>query len=637
MKENYRIQTHPLSKLTCLLLATSIGVIHVSAAAKKGEPEAAPLSDAGNKLQSKYTELLASLRAEIVKSLPKMDEQALTAFSKAYAEEAVARSAYEASLKGKAHIGADAQAKEDAAKAVRDIADAYTASQSNTISAAKPILAKLDKLLSSEILDSNLIKCAVLTEATPAGLAKFAAQGPEQEALITKLLGDNDLMKQMLVAGGAKDGNYGKAIQIYAQIRKASQRADRDVLQRLAVGTSLEQAGPGRLTEGKIDPVVRYLHYEKAYMNGELDPAFKNMTTWECRMITDAPESEDDLAWCREMMRNYRPDHILEPDYRWRYSKIVKTDVPYKSPETSDDGTSRIQQLIAGGGKCGPRAFVGRFALRAFGIPTWGVTQPGHAAVAHWTPEGWTINLGAGWPFSWWGDRPGTDFYRESQARAFPNDFMKSLRAQWIGNAFGEQRVNPAKPGSGDPWNALALTQQKAIVAEGKPRAVALAGEDLAEATESKSTKAEVVASSKITETDKKIITGQNGEITIPAAACSKPTNNTKNITFMKSFSGGAQMSQQKDEAFEYTFDAPSAGNYALTAKVVTVHKDLQLMVAPNDSKAPVAIAVPYTLGKWQETAPVEVPLVKGRNVLHFTRDASNYSLTIKQFTLKKK
>ena len=33
------------------------------------------------------------------------------------------------------------------------------------------------------------------------------------------------------------------------------------------------------------------------------------------------------------MMRNYRPDHITNADYKWRYVRIVKCDVPYASPD----------------------------------------------------------------------------------------------------------------------------------------------------------------------------------------------------------------------------------------------------------------------------------------------------------------
>jgi len=67
---------------------------------------------------------------------------------------------------------------------------------------------------------------------------------------------------------------------------------------------------------------------------------------------------------------------------------------------------------------------------------------------------------------------------------------------------------------------------------------------------------------------------------------------------------------------------------------VVTVHKDQHLLITPNDAQTAIDIAVPYTIGLWEETKPVEIALVKGRNVLHFTRNVPNYGLTIKQFTL---
>jgi hypothetical protein len=55
--------------------------------------------------------------------------------------------------------------------------------------------------------------------------------------------------------------------------------------------------------------------------------------------------------------------------------------------------------------KSGPRAWFGRFMCKAFGIPTWGVRQPGHAAMSHWTSKGWLICLGAAWKVSSWDER----------------------------------------------------------------------------------------------------------------------------------------------------------------------------------------------------------------------------------------
>jgi hypothetical protein len=36
----------------------------------------------------------------------------------------------------------------------------------------------------------------------------------------------------------------------------------------------------------------------------------------------------------------------------------------------------------------------------------------------------------------------------------------------------------------------------------------------------------------------------------------------------------------------------------------------------------------------WEETKPVEIALVNGKNRLHFTRNTPNHGLTIKHFTL---
>ena len=43
---------------------------------------------------------------------------------------------------------------------------------------------------------------------------------------------------------------------------------------------------------------------------------------------------------------------------------------------------------------------------------------------------------------------------------------------------------------------------------------------------------------------------------------------------------------------------------------------------------------MPHTIGMREETKPVEIALVKGKNILHFTRNIPNYGLTIKHFTL---
>jgi len=601
-----------LSGVVCLMLLSVMGAFSATAAGK-AKPEA-QLTAAGGKLLAEYSGILKRLQAEIAQSVPEIDEKKKDAFLKAHAA-----------------VGG--------AKPYQDTNSAFAKAQSNALIAAKPLLADVGKFLASDKLDARLVKCAVLANATPRGLAEFAQQGKKEAKLVDELLADDDLMKQMLAAGGAKAGKCGTAMQTYTDIQKASKHARKGILQRLALGTSLEQAAPGPLAgHGNVNPVKRYLNYEKAYLNGELDPEFKNMTTWECRFITNDPTLEEELQWCREMMRNYRPDHIFTSDYRWRYVRIVKSDVAYKSPEWHPEmSTFKMQQLINGGGKCGPRAWFGRFATRAFGIPTWGARQRGHAAMTHWTPDGWTVCLGAHWRHNWWEDRCGLDFLLETQARQYPKDYAKVLRAQWVGDALGESKVSGRNYGTGGGlWNALAFYQKKQIVEEAKPVEVALTGEDLAEANVS--TKAEKIMQTEVSEADRKIAIDKGGVITIPAVACSKPTNNTAKIVFMKSFLGGMQLHYNRlgdPEVFAYVIEAPKAGKYALSARVVTVNMDPHLLLTPNNARSAIDIALPYTIGMWKETKPVEISLVKGKNTLSFTREAPNHGLTIKDFTLK--
>ena len=50
--------------------------------------------------------------------------------------------------------------------------------------------------MSSDKLDAKLVRCTVLAEATPGGLAAFAQQGKEQESLVEKLLADDAIYKE---------------------------------------------------------------------------------------------------------------------------------------------------------------------------------------------------------------------------------------------------------------------------------------------------------------------------------------------------------------------------------------------------------------------------------------------------------
>jgi len=621
-----------LISVTCLTMICLHGPVSEAKAGK--EQPAPPLSAHGETLLQRYTQRLDELSQHVVAKLPTIDGQKQAAFLAARA--ALAK--------------INAGDEPEAAMALQKLNEQREAAEAKVLLAARAILADLDSFLSNDDLDDILMEIAILTHATPRGLAEFAQQGDAEQALLDKLFADKALMKQMLLAGGANGGEYGEAMQVLEAIQHKSERARErgTILHRLAVGLALHQPWLEGQPKGGVYGIVftdhhtpdgqvaRYMHYEEAYLNNELDPAFKDMNTWECRYITNDPYTNAELAWTRQMMRNYRPDHITNPDYKWRYVRLVKSDVPYCSPDwRPDEGTSKVQQIVAGGGKCGPRAFFGRTAARAFGIPSRRSTQTGHAAMNHWTPDGWVVVFGAWWSHNWCGPWGGLDFLLESQAREHPEQFMKVLRAQWIGDALGEEDVSIRHYGKGGGlWNALAFYHKQAVVEDARIEALELAGGmKLGESDELLGD--EGGQELDVPKEDRTITVDDKSVITVPAAASVKPANSTDRIMFMKSFDEGTQVHYsrlgKRPELLRYDINVDQAGKYHLTMLVSTVARKQACLLRLN-RRTLIDKNLPFTLGAWQETEPVEVELKEGRNTLMFTCKTPNRGVSIKHF-----
>jgi predicted nucleic acid-binding Zn-ribbon protein len=699
----------PTRLLSVLLLVTALSLPGVGLAS--GSEIA--LTSTGKKLEAAYAAQLEELKEEIVKNLPSLDPEKKALFLNARGAEEEAKAQLEAAqkrmgeintakalvghAKGKWIGGADkgiAAAKEKLKKATtaaeRKAAEEELAkweqNREDGVAALKERQANMDKaekdrpevekalkdaeqaladakalpvkavrnlelrpVLSSDRLDAKLAKYSVMLEATPRGLAAYAQQGDEQRELIDKMLAADDLLVQMAIADGAKDGQYGPAMEIYRAIWQASDKVVEGPLRRLALAISLEHAVPIKQRNAvartdapeTVDPVQRYLHYEKALLAGELDPAFKDLTTWDFRMVVDGEEPDEILAWGREMLRNYRPDHVTMDDYRWRYVALVRSDIRYGSQDNKydQDELQFFQNILKNGGICGRRAFIGRFILRAFGIPTTARPQRGHAALAHWTPDGWVVCLGGGWGAGWTKGRynKDLDFLANTQARAAGEAFLQVKRAQWIGDVMGEKRVFGLLSGEPEFWYAASLYTQRGIIEDSEAKTLAAVGEDIGEAnvTKEKIEITKVVMTAK----DREVTVDEEGVITIPAAATSNPTKSTGKIIFMDSFLGGKQLHFSRNgggQVFEYTVEVPAAGTYALTALVVTPSWKQNLLVTANGADTPVKMALPHTVGLWDKTPPVGIQLSKGKNTLRFSHQTDGYAkgFSIKEFTL---
>lgn len=546
----------------------------------------------------------------------------------------------------KAECGKDLIDK--AAEVVKSCEDAVDCAQDTMTQSSKPIVDSLN--LRSSINESVLLECTVLIQATPKGLSAWVAENEEaNEKILDSFLENSEWMRQMILAGGASNGNYGPAIAIHStlllQIAADPQPATK-VRHKVALATALEHATPISVFRDDstfIDPVDRFWHYVKAYENGELDSNFQNFSVWELRMTIDSNALNSELTWGRDYLKAYRPDEITRQDFQWKYVWSVRSDVGYRHP---DHEFFTYKDLISAGGQCGARAWFGRFICKAWGTPTWGVRQPGHAALSRWTPSGWTTCLGAGFEWSTWDDtrygqksRSGLDFEEEAKARSgccpsyyYTRMGLLECLAECMGETI-EEHVHPKKM-----WRSLSLAERRNLAgAHNDPGAEVTDNNPGAEVTDAYHTPRQVRT---------EIPDPTFGGIVIPAAAFVEPAKpDNKKVLTMDSIDipGTKLLHLESDGSVGYMLPAilPSA-SFLLTTRIVNIHRSqipllLTVQSVPGlatKNSQDLEIEVPYTGGEWRTTEPVEVKLVPG-SVLRISRDADCHGLTVKDILLQ--
>ena len=612
--------------MTVLGLTTSIVV--------SAKPALVSLTPEGEKLEAHYSKMLEDLKKEIVCLVPKVDEKVKANFTE---QLTALRKVPPITKNVKDHI----------AKTVREVTlkcdpgnPAFVEKQKEVLLSARAVFKNSDVFLSDERHYEKMAKFAFLSHATPNRLAGFAQKGEEERALIGDLLNDDELVAQVMILGGA--GDYGQAMRNYRAIQKATKRSHGGFFQIWALAASLQYAHKHYVYSGiptEESLVKYYLNYLKAYDEGVLDPAFSKLggTGWNYRFVFPDVYTLEDIEWIRKVMRNYRPDHMRR-EYRWRYCRIVRSDIPYCSrimPARPDLNLSRIQDFFLEGGVCGPRAFVGQISGYAFGIPSRRAPSPGHGAMAHWTPDGWTTVLGPHFYFCSHidGMKP-MEFLLLSQAQEDPEGFKQVLMCEWLGSALGE--AAPSNHGSsGGFWQLLGFYKKQAIVEDEKIKDIGTTGEELAESNVSSET--EEIEQIEIPEEFREVTVAEDGTVTIPVAACKSPKNGEK-IRFMESVDGGMQAHYgiigQRPELLAYTVEIPKAGKYEFRAHVCTVTVDRKALLRVN-RRTLLDVDIPYTKADWMDTEPVELDLKEGRNRIGYTHYTPNKGVSIKHFTLK--
>ncbi len=595
-----------------------------------GKPAPLSLTPEGKKLEEQYDKMMNDLQESIKSLEPKVNEKKKAEFT-SLLDDLVSVPPVTQIVMG---------TKRDVKYGPGN--PAFTEKQKEVLTAARAVMDDIQDFLGSEKELAVMSKYALLTHASPKRLAEFSQQGEEEKALIDNLLSDDRLIIQAMTLGGASGGRYGQAMKNYTAIQKASERSHEEFFQVWALAVSLQYTADNYVypdIPAEESLVKYYRNYLKAYDDGILDPAFSKLggTGWNYRFVFPDSYTLEDVDWIRKVLRNYRPDQT-RIDYRWRYCRIVRSDVPYTSGVDRSGmpaDLSQIQKFFLEGGICGPRAFVGQLSGYAFGIPSRRAPSPGHAAMAHWTPDGWTTVLGPHFYFcKHINGMPPMNFLLESQARQDPKGFKQVLMCEWLGEALVEDI--PSNYGSsGGFWRLLGFYKRQAIVEDQKIEDIGTTGEELAESNVSSGK--EKVEQIEIPEKFRKITVAENGTITIPVAACRSPKNGEK-IRFMESIDGGMQMhyglAGRRPELLSYTVDIPKAGKYKFTAHVCTVTMERKFLLRVN-RRTLVDVDIPYTKADWMDTEPVDLELKEGRNRISFTQYAPNKGLSIKKFKLK--
>ena len=462
-------------------------------------------------------------------------------------------------------------------------------------------------------------------------------------------------MRLCQASGGARNGKWGPAIRNYHELGVAAKQNNNDrVLHDLALACALELADPYPLfnKQGFTDAKKRYVHYEQAYLLGELDASFSQFNVWELRQVINSDATEEELSWGRQCLQNYRPDIVLENNAQWQYCQIVKTDVGYTTPDWYKPIHS-YDQILSGGGKCGPRAWYGRFICKAFGIPTWGCQQPGHAAMVRWTRNdndnsggggSWVVCLGGGMWKSFWGNQGGPDFELEVTARSACQSerawLERVLRLQWI-SAFYNENVTLVRsrglPDPQNPWQSLDMMQRRRLAGATTNNKNQLMF-PRANVDRNRIVQARALHRDGVIPNDPVTRDEATGVIVIPASSCSSPGRKQQKVLFLPSFSGGWQLYLQQDAQVEFTLASAHVppGSYTLTCRVCTVHRleqPLTLTVSAEGETNDQVVKLPYTVGLWEVTEPVTIEVAASTKLV-FSRPKQQYGFSFKEVLL---
>lgn len=492
-------------------------------------------------------------------------------------------------------------------------------------------------------IEDELVKGAIIAQATPQKLADFVSQSAVNEKILKLLFDDTELMKDMLLHGGATAYEYGEAARIFAECMQIQMKSNDDekwnkLHRKIALACALELASPVYEfdTTTRVDPVARYQHFVEAHREGELDPAFPFFSVWEMRQIVNCDAPDEQMRWCREMVKNYAPHVTIMTDFTQRYLYLLHSDVRVRKPDWTDSPRT-YQMVLSGGGNESVNSWFGRFIWKSFGLPSWGSKFGRTEGFTIWTPDGWKAMNGANWKTDSWQKKTAKDFRTETEARNKAPEkeyFQKLVTLQCLADIL-----------DGDP-NSIPDGEKDVLHPDRMWRSMGIVSMELLFQTESevertfeRSGEGYVVTNSEKylekyhqdSPEDEITFDASSGKLVIPA---DRKDGYGGSVVFNESFDDGKQLNFIANGVVEYSIpDDVQSRLYTLSIEVCTVsskQNPLRVVVADDDDRT-YNVPIPYTEGEWQFTVGHPVRLEGGVKI-QFLRANGSTGLAVKKF-----
>jgi len=522
---------------------------------------------------------------------------------------------------------------------------------------AKPDKSALDALLKAPVFRKVLNQRQLIAKTGAEKLGAFAKADPANREFLGWLMKNTEAMDLYLeacvpigLAAREKNAyNLGTAaLEIWKKILKDNPDAKDGIYLKLAIASAI--APPHSIGAGSADkmpdPVVRYKYYKTAHKNKELLPSFDNLSVWEYSHVVSSGASDADLTWGREMVNTFRPDLLVNERVVKATSLVWRRAAPAKF---YPGGYKTFKNILAGGGKCGPKGSFAVFISQAFGIPAIGVAQPKHACAAYKSAypmnqpqpgNAWKVDYGRGWGASRIAGLQGPDFLAGVSEREHAVEFSQVEHLRWLAAAL-------AKPDRAAAVMNVAHAIQKSVAAL-KPDISPTLDEAAVKAAAAKAAAAKAAA---VKEAAARAaappIKATAGVLHVEAASFAKTGGKISwggqkpYVEVYDCHTGGKQVyfeQQMAEQWADYILDVPASGTYEIVMKAACVNDKQFLEVCSGDNVI-ATVPIPLKFGLWVETEPVELKLEKGVQTLRVRTTPKHLlrGITLRWFKLKRK